>query len=245
MANSLPLQEPYLAIAQIQDQYLRKNFENLASYFSRENQLLGFQFYEVVFEEAVTGYALAHGLAYIPLDIIVTRITGDGSVTFRYGEFDLQYIVMDVSGPCRIRFYAGTYSKFVSPIETSDEDEQVISPSISSGEPLTYLKQTVPLTSEELATGDFPQSTSRNLRVRPTRDTVILVDTTLFNQTVTLPDASEMEGKFLFIKKTDGGAKTLTISASDRIDGSLTVALTAAYARVILFCNGTTYYRME
>lgn len=110
---------PYLTVSQLQDQYVRKNFENLNKYFQDQNQLLDFKFFEQVFTKAQTGVKIAHGLSSPPLDVIVTRLTGTGAVTFQYASFDATYIILDVSGPCQIRFFAGTCSKLVSAIQAA------------------------------------------------------------------------------------------------------------------------------
>ena len=117
---------PDLQLAQIQDQYVRKNFQNLIDYFSGQNQLLNFRFFEQVFTEAITGQKLAHGLGVVPLDILVTHISGAGKVTFKYGSFDESYIVMDVTGACRIRFFAGTYFNLTSQTQTQTSDAQAV-----------------------------------------------------------------------------------------------------------------------
>lgn len=127
MAKQTPQANPYLLTQQISDQYIRKNFEQLASYFQNQNQLLDFQFFELVFTAAATGVKQAHGLSYIPLDILVTHMTGTGAVTFDYGSFDSTFMVMNVTGPCRIRFFAGTYSKFISNVATVATDAQKFS----------------------------------------------------------------------------------------------------------------------
>lgn len=118
---------PQLTISQIEDQYIRKNFESLQDYFRGQNQLLDFKFFELVFTSAITGFKQAHGLPNIPLDVIVTRITGTGNVTFKYGAFDTTYLVMDVTGACRIRFFVGTYSKFTTSVQTASTDAQKVS----------------------------------------------------------------------------------------------------------------------
>lgn len=119
-----PSTNPFLAIQQIQDQYIRANFQNLQTYFQNQNQLLDFKFFELEFKAAQTGFLQAHGLPYVPLDIIVTRLSGTGAVTFQYGKFDTKNIVMDVSGPCRIRFFVGTCSKVISAVQTQSSDAQ-------------------------------------------------------------------------------------------------------------------------
>lgn len=127
MANPTLAATPYLAIQQIQDQYIRTNFQNLVDYFKSQNQFLDFQFFELVFTAAATGYKQAHGLAYIPLDILVSHLSGAGAVTFQYGSFDSTFLVLDVSGPCRIRFFAGTCSKVISSVTAAATDAQKFS----------------------------------------------------------------------------------------------------------------------
>lgn len=118
---------PNLAIQQIQDQYIRKNFEELDKYFRAQSQLMDFNFFELVFTASQTGFKKAHGLSYIPLDVIVTRVTGTGQVTFKYASFDETNMQMDVSGPCRIRFFVGTYFNFTSNVQTASSDAQKFS----------------------------------------------------------------------------------------------------------------------
>lgn len=117
---------PTIAIDSIQDQYVRKNFEALDQYFSGQNQLLDFKFFELVFTQAVTGFKKAHGLSYTPLDILVTRISGTGAVIFKYDQFDSSNLVMDVTGACRIRFFVGTYSGFQTSVQTGPGDAQKV-----------------------------------------------------------------------------------------------------------------------
>lgn len=234
---------PYLSLSQIKDRYVQTNFENLAEYFKLQNQLLDFKFFELVFDEAATGYELAHGFAYVPLDILVTRLSGTGSVTFRYGDFTTTNLVMDVSGPCRIRFYVGTYSKFQSPVQTSPGDEQAFQatlPVVSRA----YSSASLPLTSAQLSSGSYPDSTGTRYTMLVT-DEVVLADVTARSQTVTLPLASEVAGKFLWFKKKDTSGNSLTLSATSLIDGSATLSLTASKAHAQLFSDGTTYWRMD
>jgi hypothetical protein len=115
---------PKFTISQIQDIYTRKNFEELRSYFLAQNQLLDFAFFELLFTKAETDFKVAHGLPYIPLDIIVTHLTGTGDVTFKYGAFDATYLILDVSGPCRVRFFAGTCPKILSALQANSSDAQ-------------------------------------------------------------------------------------------------------------------------
>lgn len=100
---------PKLEIQSIVDQYIRRNFERLVDYMASASQLLGFEFYDLEFTGAATGVKIAHTIGTTPLDVLVTRATGTGVVSFKYAEFDASFLVLDVSGACRVRFFVGTY----------------------------------------------------------------------------------------------------------------------------------------
>lgn len=121
---------PPLFISEIQDIYLRKNFEQLYNYFNAQNQLFNFKFKELVFDAATANFSFPHGLGIIPQDIVVTRITGAGKVTFLYGNFDQNNIYLSVDAPCRIRFFYGTYWNFVSDVNNNSSDHMVIDPGV-------------------------------------------------------------------------------------------------------------------
>lgn len=151
-----PINNPFLLVQQIQDQYVRKNFDSLKTYFNTQNQFLDFKFFEQVFTAPVTGFQLAHGLTYAPLDILVTRISGPGTVSFKYGSFTSSVMVMDVSGPCRIRFYAGTYSRFTSNVQAAPTDVQDF-----SAQPETVAPQiTAPVVASDLPQAAYYVTTS-------------------------------------------------------------------------------------
>jgi hypothetical protein len=109
--NLLYNANPPLTIQQIQDTYLRKNFENLQTYFNDENQLLGFRFFEYIFTKAENNFKFKHGLKTPPKDIIVTQITGPGTMSFNVGLCDTTFADISVTGPCRVRFFLGTHWK--------------------------------------------------------------------------------------------------------------------------------------
>lgn len=123
-ANSnLVGQKPVLLTKEITDIYTRKNFENLKDYFSTENQLLGFKFFDQSFSGAQENIKIAHGFSFIPQDILVTKVTGAGIVQFNYGLFDQSTLDISVTDACRVRFFVGTY--WMKPT-TSTEDSSVI-----------------------------------------------------------------------------------------------------------------------
>lgn len=124
MANSLVRVSPVLFIKEIADQLIRKNFQNLSDYFAAENQLLGFQFAELIFTAAVTNQAMPHSLGLVPLDVIVTRVTGPGTVTFNYGAFTDKNLYLSTSDACRVRFLYGTYWNETPQANNQPTDEQ-------------------------------------------------------------------------------------------------------------------------
>lgn len=115
---------PHLIVKEISDVYLRKNFQALYDYFQSENQLLGFSFFDVSYAAATKNVKIAHGLNYIPADIVMTKLTGVGTVTFNNGLFDKINIDLTVDGACRIRFYAGTNWKTPGGPSTSTDTQQ-------------------------------------------------------------------------------------------------------------------------
>jgi hypothetical protein len=101
--------KPQLTEDKIQDIYVRKNFKNLNDYFSTQNQLYDFKFFDIEFFRASDNQKVEHGLGYVPQDVIVTKITGDGIVSFNHGLFDSKYINLSSTGAARIRFFVGSY----------------------------------------------------------------------------------------------------------------------------------------
>lgn len=138
-SNPLVKQNPYLLLTEINDLRIRQNFQNLSDYFTANNQLLGFKFFELSFTKAQTNFTMAHGFAYIPLDVLVTQITGGGIVTFNYGLFDKTNVNITVTGACRLRFFVGLYFNQVSALNSNKTDSWTVNPSATSGASSNYL----------------------------------------------------------------------------------------------------------
>lgn len=119
------MMNPFLLIKEIQDTYLRKNFQNLSDYFQAQNQLLDFNFFEIVFTAAETNKKLVHGLKTIPQDLIVTQKTGSGSVTFNFGLFTSTEIDVTASAACRVRFFIGTYWNYQNTVKNAPTDTMI------------------------------------------------------------------------------------------------------------------------
>lgn len=130
--NSLRDQNPPLIVKELQDIYVRKNFEQLRKYFNEQNQLFGFKYFEVVFSAAQTNYRQGHGLPTNPQDIIVTNITGDAQITFNKGLFSNSEFDMTVTGACKVCFFLGTYWNRENPPTPNPKDTQTFNNGASS-----------------------------------------------------------------------------------------------------------------
>lgn len=155
---------PNLFVKELADIYLRKNFDNLDQYFKSQNQLYGFQFKEIVFTQAQATYTFPHGMSVIPQDVFVTQLTGVGSVSFLYGQFTLKNIVLSVTGPCRLRFFYGTYWNQQPQVSPQPSDAMAFGPAASgfqTGMILYWASATPPLgfilyTDAALSQADYP-----------------------------------------------------------------------------------------
>jgi len=125
MSANPPAINPQLYTKEIQDLYIRKNFQALATYFAAQNQFVGFNFFEISVTSAVTTAAtLAHGLSFLPKDLVVTQVTGPGEIEFLFGSFTTTTISYTTTGACRVRFYVGTYFADTSTVQAQSTDTQ-------------------------------------------------------------------------------------------------------------------------
>lgn len=86
------------------------------------------------------------------------------------------------------------------------------------------------------------QSLAANYTVQQ-GDSVILVSAAGGARAITLPAAAAAMGKLIAVRKTEGGANTVTLTpAAGLIDGAATLVLTAAAPRATLVSDGTNYY---
>jgi hypothetical protein len=137
MANqSIPSTQtqPKLNLATITDPVLKQNFQNLINYFSAQNQFLGFKFFDLSYSAAQANVKVAHGLAVLPQDVVVTKIIGAGTVQFNHGLFDSANMNLTVTGACRIRFFIGTYWNLaqVTPSQVGDLTQYMSQPTSSN-----------------------------------------------------------------------------------------------------------------
>ncbi len=96
-----------LHLKQIEDRYLRENFERIQRLFQESPILDGdFKFYEFTIDEATEGYEFYHNLGFFPNDIIITKAIGD-TYEIDYEATSDEYIVINTSGPLYIRCFIG------------------------------------------------------------------------------------------------------------------------------------------
>jgi len=99
---------PRLPLASMKDPAVQEAFRRILDFLTEETPILGFHHYELVVDAASTGLKVPHGLGYAPKDIILTSSIGAGAATFKYDQFDATNLVVDTTGACTIRFFAGT-----------------------------------------------------------------------------------------------------------------------------------------
>lgn len=209
----VPKPSPFLAVKEIADIYLRKNFQALTDYFQNENQLLGFKFFEVTFSAAEENRTVAHGLGYLPQDIVLSKITGTGKVSFNRSLFTKTNLNITSSGAATIRFYCGSHwlHRTVSgDAEGAVQDFQALI--TDSSVSLSNVLVLFPLTTAQIQSGEFPNATPSTYQVRDI-DNSIYMDCTSSAKSCLLPTAKGKIGQRHLIKKTDAvDANLLTIT---------------------------------
>lgn len=222
---------PTLFTKEIQDLYIRQNFQRLTDYFSNQNQLVTFNFFELNITAAIpSAKTLNHNLGYLPKDIVITQITGPGTIQFIYGSFDATSISYLATGPCRVRFYVGTYFGDQSQVNAQKTDIQ-----------------TLTSTPEVAALSSSIVSTSGIYTVLGT-EKFIFIQSQGSNGTVQLPSISVSKGYSLFIEKTDLNFNPIQIqifngdNAFIYPDSVGSTSLNIQYESVQLFCDGLNWY---
>lgn len=103
-------QLPDLILKDIDDQYVQQNFFRLQKFFQAVPFFKGeFKHFELNFDRALTGQKVSHGLGFKPFDVIITYVTGPGTLTFDYANFDDKNIVVTTTGACKVRAFIGAY----------------------------------------------------------------------------------------------------------------------------------------
>jgi hypothetical protein len=92
---------------QIQDDYVRKNFETLEDAFNSLVFASGdFEFFEFEIKGAQPAFKLYHNLGFHPNDVIATKAIGS-SFEFDYNKFNDKYITIKTTGSLYLRCFIG------------------------------------------------------------------------------------------------------------------------------------------
>lgn len=100
-----------LFFTNISDNYALENFRRIESEIN--NQIIlnaEWRPVQLTFTAAVTNFRYLHNLPYTPTDVIQTRLTGAGSVTYNYTLFNEDFIDITTSGACVVKFLLGRYN---------------------------------------------------------------------------------------------------------------------------------------
>lgn len=99
-----------LILKDITDPYIRENFKRIIDFFRGDSvRKAQWKFFEIAFTSGQTNYRYRHGLGFRPKDFLITGVTDSEAVTFNVDLCDKDYMDMNVSGACTVRFFAGTY----------------------------------------------------------------------------------------------------------------------------------------
>ena len=104
-----------LAIKEIKDDYARDNFQILQDFMDGLSLTPDrFRVLELFLTENVTQLRIRHGLGFIPLDVLPTRLVAPSGakLTFLYSEFtkdEIAVTVTGLSGVLSTRLLVGTF----------------------------------------------------------------------------------------------------------------------------------------
>ena len=92
---------------QIEDQYIRENFEKVEQAYNDLVFTLGdFKFFEVDISGAQEDFRFYHKLGFNPNDVIVTKAIGS-SFQFDYNGFNDEYLTITTTGNVYLRMFIG------------------------------------------------------------------------------------------------------------------------------------------
>lgn len=97
-----------LILKDVVDEFAKENFFRLRKFIDKQVLFEGdFKLFDIEIPAASTSFKVAHGLTFIPADIIQLSAQGDLNYYFIYQRTDSQYIYINAHGPVRLRFLAG------------------------------------------------------------------------------------------------------------------------------------------
>lgn len=125
------IRNPILAIKEIGDLVLRRNFQELRNYFDQNGQLDGFVLLEFEVTQNQTNLKINHGLGLIPKDVFPTRVIAPSAagLILNFGKFTVDAIDITVTGlaageSLKARLFAGTFKGTNSTVALAETDKQ-------------------------------------------------------------------------------------------------------------------------
>lgn len=125
------IRNPILAIKEIGDLVIRKNFQSLVDYFDLNGQLDGFKHLEFEVTSNQTNLKINHGLGLVPKDVLVTRLIcpSAAQLDLNFGQFSTDSIDITVSGlaageTLKCRMFVGSYKGSQTNVTLNETDKQ-------------------------------------------------------------------------------------------------------------------------
>lgn len=218
---------PPLFVKEIQDSHARENFKFLDEYFDNQNQLLDFKFIETSLTSG-NNQRIAHGLGFVPKDIIRLSITGSGTVTFKKGSFNSQYLFVDSTGDIDIRLFAGTYFKSQGVANFLESDTETWSAGSESVDTESDSETSVAVVKS-------------NYSVQESDDLLLIESGSA--STITIPDASDSSSRIIKIQKNydDFTSHTILSQSRQEIDGDSSISLNTYKESVTLLSKNSEW----
>lgn len=123
----------FLAIKEIADNTIRKNFQAIQDFLGDSGQLNGFVFLEFEVTKNEANYKIAHSLGSAPKDVIVTRLIAPAAarLVLNHGKFTTSQIDATISGltsgqSLKCRMLVGTYPGNTNSTAIAETDTQEI-----------------------------------------------------------------------------------------------------------------------
>jgi len=96
-------------IEELEDDNLKEIFRRFVDFHETQNQLQDFQHIIITTDSAQANLKVRHNLSFVPKDIIKTKKTGSGNITFNYASFDKEFLDVTTTDSVNWRGFVGTY----------------------------------------------------------------------------------------------------------------------------------------
>lgn len=101
---------PYLFRKDIEDPLVQENFLRIMDYHGSDPYTrCGFQFLSIPIPSAVTNFKFAHGLNFVPMDVIITHNLSNATIVLNYDKFDAISLDITSSAATTLRLFVGRY----------------------------------------------------------------------------------------------------------------------------------------